>query len=326
MNLQDKTLLITGIGGFIGLRAAELAIQKGIKVKGLQRSAEKAGNAEKIGADVVIGSINDPEAAKLACQDVDIVLHTAEIFKESGSLEEFRHINVEGTITLANAAINAGVKSFVNLSSALVYGIDYAKNITEEGKLFTGDNPYCKTKIEAETQVLQLNNPPNFGVINIRPGDVYGPGSSSWVVRPLELMESHKFVLVNNGRGVMNHIYVDNLIDGIWLAIEQETYGETFNLTDGYETSWKDYYHRLADIAGMPKPISMPAFLAKAGAKLQNLSPEMIDIVTRPHAYSIAKARHVLGYEPKISLDEGMARTATWLKEQRSSTQNLVEV
>jgi nucleoside-diphosphate-sugar epimerase len=314
MTLEGKTLLITGIGGFIGLRTAELALQKGMKVRGLQRSPDKAHKAKELGADVMVGSVTDANAAKLACEGVDIVLHAAAIIQAEGNRDEFQSINVGGTITMAEAAKAAGVPVFVNLSSAMVYGVDYPKDITEDGPLYQGDNPYCKTKIEAEIEVLKFNDPPTFGVINFRPGDVYGPNAPSWVVQPLQLMQAGKFVLVNGGRGVINHLYVDNLVDGIFLAIEKQSYGETFNLTDGCQTSWKDYYLRLANLAGMPKPVSMPAFLARAAAKLANLAPETIDIVTRPHAYSIQKARTTLGYQPRITLDEGMTHIADWLK------------
>ncbi|MGG6270648.1 NAD-dependent epimerase/dehydratase family protein [Leptolyngbya sp. AN03gr2] len=315
MNLQDKTLLITGIGGSIGLRTAELALAQGMKVRGLQRSADKAQKARDLGAEVLVGSINDPEAAKLACENVDIVLHAAAIVKETGNAEEFYSTNVHGTLTMATAAINAHVGTFVNLSSVMVYGMNYANGITEEGALYTGKNFYCRTKIEAEKLLLQLNNPPHFGVINIRPGDVYGPNATSWVVRPLQMMRSGKFVLVNGGCGVMNHVYIDNLIDGCFLAIEKQAYGETFNITDGAQTSWKDYYSRLATISNQPKPISMPAFLAKAAAKALNISPDTIGFTTRPYPYSIEKARQSLGYVPRITLDEGMSRTADWLRQ-----------
>jgi len=147
MNFQDKTLLITGIGGFIGLRAAEIALSRGMKVRGLQRSPEKAKAAQKLGAEVIVGSITDPAAAAKACQGVDIVLHTAANAEAGGAMEEFREVNVGGTINMAKAAKDAGVKAFVHLSSVMVYGFNYPKYVTEEGPLCGENNPYCQTKI-----------------------------------------------------------------------------------------------------------------------------------------------------------------------------------
>ncbi len=324
MNLKNQTILITGIGGFIGLRAAELAIEQGMQVRGLQHSAHKAKKAQKLGAEVTIGSITDPAAAKQACQGVDIVLHTAAVAKESGALEHFREVNVGGTVNIATAARDAGAKTFVHLSSVMVYGFNYPDQVTEAGPLCGENNPYCQTKIEAEKELLQLNAPPDFGIIVIRPGDVYGPGSIFWIVRPLLLMRQRLFMLANGGRGIMNHVYVDNLIDAIFLAIEKEAYGEAFNITDGQETSWKEYFTCLAEIAGVPAPFSLPADVLKFLLRLRCLGntvlgkktdtlPEAINFLTRPHAYSISKARNLLSYEPKIDLAEGMQRTQEWL-------------
>ena len=319
MNLTNKTLLITGIGDFIGLRAAQMAIERGMKVQGLEPSPEKAKKAQELGAVVFVGCTNDEESLEKACEGADIVFHTAAITEAGGELEFFRRVNVDGTINTAKAAKKAGVKTFVHLSSVMVYGFKFPDQITEEGPLRGENNPFCQTKIESENEVLKFNNPTDFGVIIIRAGDIYGPGAPAWVVRPLQLMQKRKFVLIDGGRGICNHVYLDNLIDGVFLAVEKEAYGEAFNITDGCQTTWKKYYTQLAEIGGQPKHImSMPALLVKTAIRQQgkkaDVFPESIDFVTRPHTYSLEKARQVLGYEPRINLDEGMARIAKWLR------------
>ncbi|WP_341525304.1 NAD-dependent epimerase/dehydratase family protein [Nostoc sp. UHCC 0302] len=334
MNLSEKRLLISGIGGPIGLRAAELAIAKGIKVRGLERSADKAEAAQNLGAEVILGSITDSAIAQKACQGVDIVLHTAAVAKETGSLKYFREINVGGTVNIAKAAKSAGVKTLVHLSSVLVYGFKYPDRVTESGPLSGENNPFCQSTIEAETALFQLNSPPDFGIVIIRSGDVYGPGCIPWIVRPLLLMRQGLFAYANDGRGVINHLYIDNLIDAIFLAIAKQTYGEIFNITDGEETSWKEYFTRLAEIGDAPEPISLPASVLKSVLWQQNLAnkllgkknailPESIDFVTRPYAYSIAKAQSILSYQPKINLEEGMRRTQEWLEQ--TNIQELIE-
>jgi nucleoside-diphosphate-sugar epimerase len=325
MDLKNKTLLITGIGGFIGLRAAEVALTRGMKVIGLQHSQEKAKAAQKLGARVMIGSVTDLAVAEKACQGADIVIHTAAVVKEGGSLEYFRQVNVGGTANMATAAKNAGVKIFVHLSSVMVYGFKFPARVGEDGPLCGENNPYCQTKIESEKELLKLNAPPAFGVIIIRSGDVYGPGSSSWIVRPLQLMHQRMFALANDGRGVISHVYVDNLLDGIFLAIEKEAYGEVFNITDGKETSCQEFFTRLAKIGNAPTPFYLPAGMLKFFVQLRCWSqkvlgqtpdtlPEAVNWLTRPHGYSIAKAQNQLGYEPKIDLEEGMKRTEEWLR------------
>jgi nucleoside-diphosphate-sugar epimerase len=334
MNLENKTLLITGIDEFIGLRAAELAIANGMKVKGLQSSAVQDKKAQNLGVEVIVGNINDGKIAQKACQGVDIVLHTAQLAQEAGALKDFREINVDGTITMAKAAKSAGVKTFVHLSSILVYGFNYSDRITESESLAEENNPYCKTKIEAELALLPLNNPADLGIIVLRAGDVYGPGCIPWVVRPVHFMRQKLFAYASDEHGVINHVYIDNLIDAIFLAIEKETYGEIFNITDGEQTSWKEYFTRLAEISDSPAPMSLGKDEIKLFLKLRvqgqklfrkkaDILPESIDFMTRPYACSIAKAQNLLNYTPKIGLKEGLQITQEWLE--KTDIQNLMK-
>jgi nucleoside-diphosphate-sugar epimerase len=325
MNLQHQSLLITGIGGFIGSRTAELALERECHVRGLQHSLSNAKKLQKLGIDVVQGSITDPVATKIACEGMDVVVHTAAIAKEGGTLEDFRSVNVAGAVTVAKAAKAAGVRVFIHLSSVMVYGFNYPDSVAEDGALRGEQNPYCQTKIESEQELLKLHDSPAFNIIIIRAGDVYGPGSLHWTTRPLLLMHKRLFILANGGRGAINHLYIDNLIDAIFLAIEKESYGEIFNITDGENTSWKIFFMKLADIARLPSPISLPADVVKILIRLRcfylnargiplDLLPESIDFITRPYPYSIVKAQTQLGYQPKVSLEEGMKYIQSWLK------------
>jgi nucleoside-diphosphate-sugar epimerase len=325
MHLHKKLLLITGVGGFIGSRTAEQALQRGMSVRGLQHSLDKAKKSQTLGIEVVLGSVTDPAAARTACEGVDLVIHTAAIAKEGGTLKDFRDVNVGGTVTMAKAAKAAGVRVFVHLSSVMVYGFHYPNLVTEDGALQGEQNPYCQTKIESEQELLKLHDFPSFNVIIIRAGDVYGPGSLHWTVRPLLLMHKRLFILANGGRGAINHLYIDNLVDAIFLAIEKESYGEIFNITDGQNTSWKVFFMKLAEVGQLPSPISLPAGIVKILIQLRclylkalgrplDLLPETISFITRPYAYSIVKAQTQLGYTPKVDLDEGMERIQSWLK------------
>jgi nucleoside-diphosphate-sugar epimerase len=326
MLLPGKTLAITGVGGFIGLRAAELALQRGLHVRGLDLSATAADRARRLGAEALVGDITDPQAMAELCRGADVVLHTAGVVKEGGPIELFRRVHVQGTLTAATAAQAAGVQTFVHLSSVLVYGFRYPDGAAEETPRDGASNPYCQTKIESEDALLPLNDPPRFGVIVIRPGEVYGPGSVPWVVRPLALMRRGRFFLVNGGRGVINTVYVDNLIDAVFLAVERDAWGEVFNVTDGRTVTCREYFDRLTAAAGLRRPWSLPAAVLRPAAYLlsglqrllgreQDFSPDAIRFVTRKHAYSIARARSRLGYEPRVDLEEGMRRTAKWLQD-----------
>ncbi len=136
MNLNNKTLLITGIDEFIGLRAAELAIARGLKVRGLQSSPQPDKKLQDLGVEIIIGKITDANIAQKACQGVDIVLHTAQLAQESGDIKHFREVNVKGALNIAQVAKQNGVKTFVHLSSAMVYGFNYPNEVTEVRLLY----------------------------------------------------------------------------------------------------------------------------------------------------------------------------------------------
>jgi nucleoside-diphosphate-sugar epimerase len=325
MNLAEQTILITGANGFVGTRAAELALERGLKVRGLVRSAEKASTLRSMGVEIVVGDVTDPEVAKVACDGTTVVLHTAAVVNVGGDPVHFQRVNIGGSANMASAAKQAGVKCFVHLSSVMVYGFNYPNQVTETGALRGENNPYCETKIDSEVAVLKLNHPPEFGVIIIRPGDIYGPRGSAWVTYPIQRMRQKEFILPRMGTGCVNHVYVDNLLDGIFLAVEQEAYGETFNITDGAATTAKEFFTRLAQIAELPAPKALPTPLLRTlfwlyveDLKKKGQTPEVyeasIDWLCRPHGYSIQKAEQQLGYRPRVSLEEGMARTAAWFK------------
>jgi nucleoside-diphosphate-sugar epimerase len=246
------------------------------------------------------------------------MFHTAAIIEEDGDMALYRRVNVEGTRAVAEGARAAGVRQFVQLSSVMVYGFTYPPFVTEAGPFRGEGNPYCETKLESDRLVLGLHAPGAFDVTVIRPGDVYGPRSRPWVLRPLELMRKRIFFLIDGGRGTMNHVHVDNLLDAVFLALEKRAAGEAFNVTDGAQTSFADYFGRLARMIGRKGLPSAPGALVRRGFSLAGrasarlgvrlpVSPAAVDFVSRLHPYSIARARSVLGYEPRISLDQGMA-------------------
>jgi nucleoside-diphosphate-sugar epimerase len=316
---EHVTLFITGIGGFIGTRLAERALELGWTVQGIDNSQGAVERARRAGPKVELASIEDEPAVARALRGAQVVVHTAALVRESGPLIEFRRVNVSGTVRVARAAREAGVHTFVHLSSVMVYGFDYPNLVDELGPLRGEGNAYCQTKIESEDAVLPLNQPAHFGVIVIRPGDVYGAGSVPWVTRPIAMMRRRMFLLPLRGRGIINHVFVDNLVDAIFLAIRARAFGRAFNVTDGRATTCDEYFGKLAELAGLPAPRSAPAKLLegigagtalarKLGLTLDPLSPDSVRYLMRPYAYSIERARRELGYEPAVDLEQGLLR------------------
>jgi nucleoside-diphosphate-sugar epimerase len=322
---MSEVAAITGIGGFIGRRIAEALRDLGMTVRGVDIDERAAKRARDLGFDASVGDICDRDAMRIMCEGASVVVHTAAILGEAGAWDLYRRVNVEGTRTVIESAREGGARRVVHLSSVMVYGFDYPPNVTEDGPLSGENNPYCQTKIESEEAALELHRRGGTDVVILRPGDVYGPGSIPWIVRPLTMMNKRLFVLPDGGRGIINHLYVDNLCDAVSLAIEptRAVGGDVFNVTDGGFTTFNTFFNELARWAHvgwypkLPGSLLRPAFtlLDKAARRLGIESPahpNAVDFLSRPHAVSIEKARARLGYSPRITLEEGFATTHAW--------------
>lgn len=312
------TVAITGIGGFIGLRMAERARALGWAVRGLDLSPAAAESARALGAEVVVGSVNDAAAVSAALKGADWVFHTAAIVEEDGPRHIYELVNVEGTRTVCTVARDLGVKRVVHLSSVMVFGFDYPPDVGEDGPLDGQGNVYNDTKLASEQVALSFNTPDGLGVIVIRPGDVYGDGSLPWLLRPVEMLRRGLFMLPGWGRGVINHVHVDNLIDGVLLALEKNAFGEAFTISDGVATPCSQFFRTHALLAGTRSAPALPTWLVLGLLKLSQpywrwrgekppASPTATRFLLRRHRYSIAKAERLLGYAPCISLEQGMA-------------------
>ena len=145
----------------------------------------------------------------------------------------------------------------------------------------------------------------------IRPGDVYGPGSTPWVIRPLELMRAGRFFLPSPGDGVMTPVYIDDLVDAIVRALrEPRAAGRAYTVWDGEPVSAREYFEQLGG-----RPVrTLPAPLLRAAARALGVGPAAVTFVTRRAAFPNARAREELGWRPRTTLDEGMARTREWAR------------
>lgn len=320
-------IAITGIGGFIGLRMAERARDMGWDVTGVDLSPAGVARATAAGARAIQGDITDPVALADVFEGAHFVFHTAAVVQEDGPRELYERVNNVGTRIVCEVAKAKGVKRVLHLSSIMVYGFDYPDQVTEEGPFASNDNIYNETKLSSERIALSFNDSANgFGVVAIRPGDVYGMGSVPWVMRPLDIIRKGQFMLPDGGRGVINHVHVDNLIDGVLLAAaSDDAPGQAFNITDDMATPCHEYFGHLALMAGQRRVRTAPFWLMSNALRAGELILTPLGIhlpvqraglrfLNRRHKISIAKARRMLGYSPAISLSQGMQQLAHALR------------
>jgi nucleoside-diphosphate-sugar epimerase len=301
------TVGVTGTG-FIGTAIARRLRHAGHDVVGVDLEPDRSGEWEAMGARTVTGDITSAGDMTAFCAGLDTVFHTAALVAESGELTLFEQINVHGTTTVADAARAAGVRRFVHFSSVMVYGFDYPDGVTEDGPVDGAGNPYCITKIAAEEALATRHEPGVFDVFIIRPGDVYGPGSVPWILRPFEAMQAGLWATVGPElEPLINHVYVDNLLDGVWTVLAAGRSGEPFVVTDRRRTTTQEFYGHVLAMLGVDEVPAISATDAKAF-----LDPEAVRYLTRRAQYSCDKVA-ALGYAPAVDLDEGMARTRAWL-------------
>lgn len=306
-----QTTTITGGGGFIGRRLAERFAAAGHAVRGLDLSDAARPLYDRLGGELVVGDLLAGDALAEACAGADLVVHTAARMGIEDDWDGFRALNVGGAERAAATAKGVGAARFVHFSSVMVYGFDFPDGVTEDGPVDGADNPYCQSKIESEEAVLAHHEPGVFDVYIIRPGDVYGPGCDPWVRTPVDLMKNGLWFWLSEdpeAPTVHNHVYVENLIDGIEAVLASGRSAEPFNVTDGARTTARDFFGHYERLLGLDLPeVSLEEFRALG-------SPEVwIGYLTRHLAYSIDKIRG-LGYEPRVGLGEGMAATAAWLQ------------
>lgn len=308
-------IVVTG-GGAIGAAVRSLlAVEHEVVVVDVDPSR----------ADVV-GDISVAGGWTAALDGAEVVVHTAAIVAEAGDDRRFWSVNVGGTRQVLEAAASAGVRRAVHLSSIVVYGDRFPRGgfLGEDAPIRMTGRPYTDTKVAAEHQALRIGLETMLDVVVVRPGDVYGPGSLPWTIRPVELMRRGLFALPAGGQGILSPIHVEDLARGIAAAVtEPASAGRVYNLTGGEAVTAERFFRYYADHLGvtlrtLPTPVvrSLAAAVqagARALGRSSPLAPEAVEYVTHPGSYRIDRARDELGWQPRIDLEEGMRSTLAWV-------------
>jgi nucleoside-diphosphate-sugar epimerase len=324
------TVAITGAAGFIGDAIARRYADAGATVRGLDRRLPDPDDPLTPDADprveYLVGDVSRPHDLRRLMSGADIAIHTAAIVAESGDWREFDRVNAQAPRWAALAARDAGARTFVHLSSVMVHGFDFPSGVGEDGPLDHAGNPYCATKIRAEHQLRDIDIPGEFAVHIVRPGDVYGPYSTPWVVRPVQHMRDRTFLYVTGS--VINHVYVDNLVDAIQTVVQagDQLSGVPVTATDGVPTSARDFYGYYADLLGVRFAPTVPGWLAEPAVggmaallpdglrRRLDLDRQSIRYLRRSNSYDTSRLRS-LGWSPRVDLAEGQQRTAAWLRQ-----------
>jgi nucleoside-diphosphate-sugar epimerase len=321
----DRAVSVTGAGGSLGRALIARLASVGIPVKGLVRTGKAAAHLQQDGATPVIGDLRNAESLATLFEGTDVAFHLAAWIMHPFDPQLARAINVDGTRDVIRAAAKAGCKRVVFASSIAVYGPKLEGACTEETAPWSVGDPYSDTKAEAEKVAREEAKAAGIELVILRPSFIYGPASPPWTVGPFKLISKGVPVVIGDGNDVLDAVYVDDVARAFEHAgFEPKAAGETFNI-GGQVTTWNEFighYARMAGVKMRRLPAGIARFGTRAGAFVSRMFgrrprviPEMVGVMTSRATFPSDKAKRLLGYQPQVSLEEGMARTRRWLRE-----------
>jgi nucleoside-diphosphate-sugar epimerase len=330
------TCLITGATGFVGGHLAEACVRRGHTVRGLARPGSDTSVLESCGATVVRGDLTDAGTVRAALQGVTVVFHCAAKVGDWGPVEDYRAVNVEALRGLLEACRGQPLQRFVHFSSLGVYAARHHYGTDETDPLPARHmDGYTQTKVEAEQLALRYQREYAVPVVVLRPGFIYGPRDRTVLPSLIEKLRRWEVLYIGDNRRAMNCIGVGNLVDAALLAMEKpEAIGQVYNLTDGEAVSKRRFIEAVADGVGVPKPfwLGVPLWTSRftawwmeglwrgIGAKSPPpLTQGRLKFLGLNLDFSIEKAKRELGYQPRVSFDEGMRAKTEWYKRQKGA-------
>ena len=325
--------LVTGGGGFLGGAIVRLLRQQGREVRSFTRSAYPW--LDEVGVEQSLGDLADAAAVERAAAGVDLVFHVAAKAGVWGRREDFFATNVTGTENIIAACRKLGVPRLVYTSTpSVVHGggdLEGADESVPYPKEF--DAPYPETKALAEKAVLAANGP-DLVTVALRPHLIWGPGDPHLVPRVLAKAREGKLRRIGSRPVTVDVTYIDNAAEAHLLAARSlgdstsPPAGKAYFISNGEPVDLWVFIDRILAEAGLP-PVTrtMSAWKARlAGRVLENVyrwfrlpgEPPMTRFVANQmstsHWYDISAARRDLGYEPRVSIEEGLRRLGEKLR------------
>lgn len=324
--------LVTGGGGFLGQYIVEQLLARGDSVRVLSRN--KYPVLEELGAEMVRADLKDRDAVARACENIDIVYHSAGLPGISLDWQPYYETNVLGTESIISASLKQGVKKLVYTSTA---------SVVFDGKPIEGADEsmpypqkwlahYPKSKAIAEQAVLNANRP-ELLTCSIRPHLIWGPRDRQLIPRLLERARKGKLFKVGNGSNLVDIIYVENCANAHLqaadaLAVGSKVAGKAYFINQDAPVSCWDWINEILALVDIP-PVrrTVPSgFALRLGNFFESVygwfgwqsEPNMTRFLAGQlgvsHYFDGSAARRDFGFRPIISTEEGMKRLAADLK------------
>lgn len=326
-----EKILVTGATGFLGNYLIKQLLADGYEVFALGRNEKAGKKLEGFGAKFCKADFTDKESCEPYFKGVDYVIHAGALSTVWGTWEDFYQINVEGTRNVCELCLEYKVKRMVYISSPSIYsGKEHRLNIKETEYDPNNElNYYIKSKILSEQVIREFHSNGLYTVV-IRPRGLFGIGDTSLIPRILKANRKIGIPLFNKGKNYVDITCVENVAYAISLCVKaEEINGEVFNITNGEPMLFCDILKKFMDtIKEKPKYLKLPFGLVYGMASFLELiyrsfkkqgEPPLTKYTVCTLAFSqtldISKARKRLGYEPKMTIEEGIRVYGEWWKE-----------
>jgi nucleoside-diphosphate-sugar epimerase len=327
-SIERKLALVTGATGFTGGHLCRHLLAGGYRVRALVRPGRDVKTLCQQGIEIAEGSLDDSAALARAVDGVDVVYHIAAAFRDASLPDrEFFKVNVEGVRNIIQAAAAAGVARFVHCSTVGVHGDTGRTPATEESP-FKAPDVYCQSKIDGELLARELFRELELAGSVFRPMGIYGPGDTRFL-KLFRSVSRGRFVMIGSGEVYYHMTYIDDLCRGIILCGEHPAaVGEAFLLAGPRYTTLRELVECIANATGartrswhIPMaPVMAAARVCDAVFRPLGLNPPLyprrVEFFSKDRAADSSKARRLLGYEPRFSLEEGVRLTAGWYRQQ----------
>jgi NAD dependent epimerase/dehydratase len=317
MSWRNRRVLVTGAGGFIGSHLAERLVELGARVRALVRynSRNDWGLLELLPApikhemEVVLGDLTDPHSTTRMVQGQEFVFHLAALIAIPYSYRapaNYVATNCGGTLNLLEAARQHGVERFVHTSTSETYGTAQYTPIDEAHPL-RGQSPYAASKIGADKLAESYHLSFGVPVVTIRPFNTYGPRQSARAIIPTIISQGLSGDVVRLGRltPIRDLTFVSDTVEGfIKVGEHPQAIGEVFNLGSGRSVTIGALAQAIISLLGGGKEIV---------AEDERVRPDASEVMEL--LCTADKAKKMLGWEPKVSLEAGLARTLAYIRD-----------
>ncbi len=328
-------VLVTGGGGFLGRYIVERLLERGDEVSIFCRGAYP--EIEKLGVEVIRGNLKNRKQVINAIKGNKIVFHVASKIDMFGKYKDFYEINVRGTKNVIDGCIQGNVSKLIYTSSASVVfdcedleGVDESTPYPEKYLA-----PYPKTKKLAEQLIMKANGIKGLETTILRPHLIWGPRDPSLAPRLIEIGKEGRLPLIGPGDNKVDLTYVENVADAHILAAESsKAAGQIYFIgQDEPVVPWEFLQELFSRLGIPPITLRLPYKLVYLGGALIEILFKFFGIKNREplltrflaselaksHYFDISKARKELGYEPKVSLQEGLNEYVKYYKDQEKS-------